>query len=298
MIDRIAIAIPLLLIVPLRAQMPEVKTPLQVMPAVQFSDIVKGTGDPAEAGKQYTVNYTGWLSDGKKFDSSVDRNEPFSFVQGRRQVIPGFEQGFEGMRVGGKRRILIPYQLAYGEKGSGPIPPKSDLTFDVELMGVKDVPQLPAAVDLLVPLADLQEKVLSLAKAIPEEKYGWRPAEGVRSFRETLIHLANGNLLLLAMANESLTKEALGKRIAENEKREKSGLNKEQIVKLLADSFASVKKALEAERNGGLGRDIQFFSIPTIRRGVYVALDTHAAEHMGQLIAYARMNGIAPPWSK
>lgn len=288
----------LLMAFALQAQMPEVKTPSQSMPAVKFSEVVEGTGEPAAPGKQYTLHYSGWLTDGKKFDSSLDRKEPFSFVQGRRQVIPGFEQGFDGMRVGGKRRIFIPYQLAYGEKGSGPIPPKSDLIFDIELLAVKDVPQLPAAVDLIQPLTAMQEKVVALAKAVPEEKYSWRPAEGVRSFREAFIHIANGNLLLLAIANDSPTKEILEKRIAENAKREKTGLNKEQILKMLTDSFASAKKALEAERNGGLGRDTEFFGTPTIRRGVYVILDTHIAEHMGQLIAYARMNGITPPWSR
>ena len=289
----------LLASLPLQAQMPEVTAARQTMPAVTYAEVVTGTGDPAAPGMQYTLHYTGWLAaDGKKFDSSLDRPEPFSFVQGRRQVIPGFEQGFDGMKVGGKRRIFIPYQMAYGEKGSGPIPPKSDLIFDVELLGVKEVKQLAPAVDLLDPLEDMQEKVISLAKAIPDDKFGWRPAEGVRSFREVLIHIANGNLLLLSIANDSPTKQTVDKRIAENETREKTGLNKEQVLKMLGDSFASAKKALEAERNGGLGRDTEFFGKATTRRGIYVILDTHIAEHMGQLIAYSRMNGIVPPWSR
>ena len=144
----------------------------------------------------------------------------------------------------------------------------------------------------------MRRQVLALANAIPAEKYAWRPAEGVRSVGEVLIHIANGNLLLLGMVNDGLKGEALDKRIAENEKREKAGLNKEQILTMLTDSFQSGKKALEVERNGGLGRDIQFFGAPTIRRGIYVFLDTHIAEHLGQLIAYSRMNGIVPPWSK
>jgi peptidylprolyl isomerase len=91
------------------------------------------------------VHYTGWLRDGTKFDSSRDRSTPFTFVQGRRAVIPGWDAGFEGMRVGGRRRLFIPYQLAYGEKGRNSIPPKSALIFDVELLDVKDAPPAPAA---------------------------------------------------------------------------------------------------------------------------------------------------------
>ena len=111
-------------------------TPVELA-ALRYIDITPGTGAPAAAGKRYTVHYTGWLKDGTKFDSSVDRNEPLDFVQGRRQVISGWDMGFEGMKVGGKRRLLIPYQMAYGEAGTGPIPPKADLIFDVELLSVQ-----------------------------------------------------------------------------------------------------------------------------------------------------------------
>jgi peptidylprolyl isomerase len=86
------------------------------------------------------VHYTGWTADGKKFDSSLDHNEPITFQQGKHRVIVGWDTGFEGMRVGGKRRLFIPYQLAYGEKGRGPIPPKSELIFDIELLNVRDTP--------------------------------------------------------------------------------------------------------------------------------------------------------------
>jgi peptidylprolyl isomerase len=91
------------------------------------------------------VHYTGWLTDGKKFDSSRDTasggkpREPISFPQGSRRVIAGWDLGFEGVKVGGRRRLFIPYQLAYGEAGRPPvIPPKSELIFDVELMAVAD----------------------------------------------------------------------------------------------------------------------------------------------------------------
>ena len=112
---------------------------------MRYIEVSAGTGKLAEPGKVYVVHYTGWLKDGTKFDSSRDRTEPLSFEQGKRKVIPGWDAGFEGMRVGGKRRFIIPYQLAYGEKGRGKIPPKAELIFDVELMDVKDPPPDPAA---------------------------------------------------------------------------------------------------------------------------------------------------------
>src|SRR5882724_13337738 len=151
---------------------------------MHFIEIAAGSGTVAAPAKQYTVHYTGWLRDGTKFDSSVDRKEPLKFVQGRRQVISGWEVGFEGMKVGGKRRLFIPYQLAYGEAGRGSIPAKAELIFDVELLGVTDVPAVLPAADLLMSFSESEQKVLALAKIVPEEKYAWRPAPGVRSFGE------------------------------------------------------------------------------------------------------------------
>jgi peptidylprolyl isomerase len=105
---------------------------------------VVGTGPLAESRKYYTVHYTGWLTDGTKFDSSVDRGTPITFPYGARQVIPGWDTGFEGMHVGGKRRLFIPYQLAYGESGRPPvIPAKADLIFDIELVDQFDTPPMP-----------------------------------------------------------------------------------------------------------------------------------------------------------
>jgi peptidylprolyl isomerase len=104
--------------------------------ALRYIDIKLGTGAPALPGQTYTVHYTGWLYDGTKFDSSVDRGQPFEFPQGQRRVIAGWDTGFEGMKVGGKRRLFVPYQLAYGELGRPPIPPKANLIFDVELLAV------------------------------------------------------------------------------------------------------------------------------------------------------------------
>ena len=112
---------------------------------MRYQDIAEGTGALAAPGKVYVVHYTGWLRDGRKFDSSRDRNEPLRFEQGRRRVIPGWDAGFEGMRVGGRRRLLIPYQLAYGIPGRSPtIPPCAELIFDVELLGVEEPPATPA----------------------------------------------------------------------------------------------------------------------------------------------------------
>jgi peptidylprolyl isomerase len=106
--------------------------------ALRYIDTKVGTGTLAGPSMVYSVHYTGWLYDGTKFDSSVDRGTPIQFVQGQRRVIAGWDTGFEGMHVGGKRRLFIPYQLAYGEQGKGPIPAKSNLIFDVELVEVSD----------------------------------------------------------------------------------------------------------------------------------------------------------------
>lgn len=96
-----------------------------------------GTGAPAKAGQSVAVHYTGWLTDGTKFDSSVDRNDPFSFVLGTGQVIRGWDEGVASMRVGDKVRLTIPPEMAYGSQGfPGAIPPNSTLIFEVELLSV------------------------------------------------------------------------------------------------------------------------------------------------------------------
>ncbi len=105
---------------------------------LQYIDLVVGTGRQAELGDTAMVHYTGWLADGKKFDSSVDRKEPFSFRVGAGQVIKGWDEGVGTMKVGGKRKLTIPPQLGYGARGAGSvIPPNATLTFDVELLGLR-----------------------------------------------------------------------------------------------------------------------------------------------------------------
>ncbi len=105
---------------------------------LQYQDVVTGSGAEATPGQVAVVHYTGWLTDGSKFDSSRDRGEPFSFPLGAGQVIAGWDQGVAGMKVGGRRKLLIPPNLGYGEMGSPPvIPPSATLVFDVELLDVK-----------------------------------------------------------------------------------------------------------------------------------------------------------------
>lgn len=105
---------------------------------VQSTDITPGTGAEATAGKKVTVNYLGTLTNGTKFDSSYDRNQPFDFTLGGGQVIKGWDQGVVGMKVGGKRKLVIPAALAYGEQSPSPsIPANSDLVFEIELLGVE-----------------------------------------------------------------------------------------------------------------------------------------------------------------
>ena len=114
--------------------------------ALRYIDTQVGTGELAKTRQFYTVHYTGWLTDGTKFDSSHDHpgGDPIVFPYGAHQVIPGWDTGFEGMHVGGKRRLFIPYQLAYGESGRPPvIPAKADLIFDVELVAQSDTPPQP-----------------------------------------------------------------------------------------------------------------------------------------------------------
>jgi FKBP-type peptidyl-prolyl cis-trans isomerase len=111
--------------------------PSRLPDGLEYWDIKEGTGPAAKKGDKVKVHYTGWLTSGKKFDSSVDRNEPFAFTLGAGQVIKGWDEGVDGMKVGGKRQLRIPPELGYGSRGSGGvIPPNATLIFDVELLGI------------------------------------------------------------------------------------------------------------------------------------------------------------------
>ena len=105
---------------------------------LKYDDLIEGEGVVAEAGKTVVVHYTGWLTDGTKFDSSLDRNDPFSFPLGGGRVIRGWDEGVQGMKIGGKRKLTIPPQLGYGASGAGGvIPPNATLVFEVELLEIR-----------------------------------------------------------------------------------------------------------------------------------------------------------------
>jgi hypothetical protein len=251
------------------AQTEPVSEPL-TLATMRYVDLKLGTGDPAAPGKRFTVHYTGWLTDGTKFDSSVDRGEPLAFVQGRREVISGWDIGFEGMKVGGKRKLYIPYQLAYGEAGRGAIPPKAELIFDVELLAVADAPPLAAAVDLTVPLADLETKVLTLAKGVPDAKF---PAVS-RYFAR------------IAALNEETLKGAELKDPAVTEiPSDLPALSKEQAIDKLTATFAALHKRLDSARAGYLGAAADLCGKTTTRRGLFTGLVESIGETYGKASA-------------
>ncbi len=104
---------------------------------LKFEDLSIGAGDVAVPGDKVSVHYTGWLVEGGRFDSSLDRNQPFDFTLGKGMVIAGWDEGVAGMKVGGKRRLTIPPQLGYGSRGAGGvIPPEATLVFEVELLSI------------------------------------------------------------------------------------------------------------------------------------------------------------------
>ena len=146
--------------------------------------------------------------------------------------------------------------------------------------------------ELVKELESAERKLVALAEAIPQDKYTWRPAEGVRSVSEVFVHVAGANLMIPGMAGVpaatgiTLTRDA-----------EKTMTDKAQVVNALRQSFAHAKSAVSSMSDADLDTAAQLFGQPSTKRGVLLLVATHAHEHTGQQIAYARMMGIAPPWS-
>jgi uncharacterized damage-inducible protein DinB len=140
-------------------------------------------------------------------------------------------------------------------------------------------------------LADVQKKLVMLAEVMPADKYGWRPAEGVRSVSEVYMHVAGGNYMLPTM---------IGTKMPEGISRdmEKSVKEKEKVVEALTGSFSHVRKAVEGVPDADLDKTVKFFGTDKTERQMLLLLLNHTHEHLGQSIAYARMNGVAPPWSE
>lgn len=115
----------------------EIMTPTGQQAKLQIEDIKTGEGQEVKKGDTVVMHYKGTLTDGTQFDSSYDRGEPFETVIGTGQVIAGWDEGVPGMKVGGKRRLTIPPEMGYGQRGSGPIPPNATIIFEVELIDIK-----------------------------------------------------------------------------------------------------------------------------------------------------------------
>ncbi|HEY9789728.1 MAG TPA: FKBP-type peptidyl-prolyl cis-trans isomerase [Candidatus Obscuribacterales bacterium] len=122
-----------------KAEQPQAGKMVTTPSGLQYQDVVVGTGAMPHQGQKVTVHYTGWLLNGKKFDSSVDRGQPFNFTLGAGEVIKGWDEGVASMKIGGTRILMVPAKLGYGERGTpgGPIPPNATLKFQVQLLGAQ-----------------------------------------------------------------------------------------------------------------------------------------------------------------
>ena len=147
--------------------------------------------------------------------------------------------------------------------------------------------------ELIAQLADAERKFIALADATPADKYGWRPAAGVRSVSEVFMHMVGANYMLPGMAG---VKRAPDVPLARD--METKVTNKAQVVDLLKKSFAHAKQAVMDVPDDQMDTSVNLFGSPSTNRGVLVLTATHAHEHLGQSIAYARMMGIVPPWSR
>ena len=147
--------------------------------------------------------------------------------------------------------------------------------------------------ELIGNLADAERKLVALAEATPAEKFSWRPAPGVRSVSEVFMHMVGANYMLPGMAGVKRKPD-----VAMTDDMEKSVTDKTQVVELVKKSFVYAKQAVMDVPDNKMNNAVDFFGTKTTRRGVLVLMATHAHEHLGQSIAYARMNGIVPPWSR
>lgn len=147
--------------------------------------------------------------------------------------------------------------------------------------------------ELIGQLADAEQKLVALAETTPAEKYSWRPAAGVRSIGEVFMHVVGANYMFPGMAGVTRKPD-----VALARDMETSVTDKAQIVDLLKKSFAHAKQGVMDVPDAQMDASVNMFGTPTTNRGVLVTMATHAHEHLGQSIAYARMNGIVPPWSR
>jgi|ERR1051326_570511 uncharacterized damage-inducible protein DinB len=153
--------------------------------------------------------------------------------------------------------------------------------------------------DLLDPLNHAERELLALAKAIPKDKYSWRPGKSVRSVGEVYQHIANGNNLILTFtAAKPLDRKALNEMIAMNAKLEQTVTDKDQIIANMKESFDRARATIMQMSQADMDRAVKFFGTDGTMRGVLISITNHAHEHLGQSIAYARMMGIVPPWSE
>ena len=153
--------------------------------------------------------------------------------------------------------------------------------------------------DLLKDVTALEKKVLDLAKAMPESAYAWKPADGVRSTAEVLMHVAADNYLLPALLNNAPPKETgITKDYKTAMAFEKKSANKASVLAELEKSFAFLRTSMNSTTDAQLNEAIEFFGQKSTTRGVWISTATHLHEHLGQLIAYARSNKVTPPWSK
>ena len=172
-------------------------------------------------------------------------------------------------------------------------------TMEVQAEGKKDMKEVKAMADaaaavrgeIVRQIEDAEKKLLALAEAVPAEKFAWRPAEGVRSVGEVFAHVSGGNYFLPTFWGAKMP-EGLDPRSFE-----KAGSDKAKTVDTLKKSFAHVKQTIAAVPDSDLDRTVKFFGQEGSVRTVMLILATHGHEHLGQSIAYARMNGVAPPWS-